>query len=112
MRSAANGAVCLLHAAWSREISVGTSESLFGSLPAERTPGWRTLEYLALIRVLIVSTLVLIVAAFGRHSATAREAPRLLAVGLVYFLFAATWPSWRCLRAALRAATRASLQST
>jgi len=66
------------------------AEGLFGSLPAERTPGWRTLEYLALIRVLIVSTLVLVVAAFGPPLGDGAGAPRLLAVGLVYFLFAAS----------------------
>jgi two-component system sensor histidine kinase PilS (NtrC family) len=68
------------------------AEHLFGSLPVDVTPGWRTLEYLALIRVLIVSTLVLIVAAFGPPlgEAGGGGAPRVLAVGLVYFLFAAT----------------------
>jgi two-component system sensor histidine kinase PilS (NtrC family) len=68
------------------------AETLFGSLPADRLPGWRTLEYLALIRVLIVSTLVLVVAAFGPPLGDGGEGgtPRLLAVGLVYFLFAAT----------------------
>jgi two-component system sensor histidine kinase PilS (NtrC family) len=68
------------------------AESLFGSLPADRAPGWRTLEYLALVRVLIVSTLVLVIAAFGPPlgDGGAGGAPRLLAVGLVYFLFAAT----------------------
>jgi two-component system sensor histidine kinase PilS (NtrC family) len=67
------------------------AESLFGSLPADRTPSWRTLEYLALIRVLIVSALVLVLAAFGPPlgEAGAAGAPRLLAVGLVYFVFAA-----------------------
>lgn len=68
------------------------AEHLFGTLPADVTPGWRTLEYLALIRVLIVSTLVLILAAFGPPlgEAAGAGAPRVLAVGLVYFLFAAT----------------------
>jgi two-component system sensor histidine kinase PilS (NtrC family) len=68
------------------------AENLFGSLPADLTPSWRTLEYLALIRVLIVSTLVLVIAAFGPPlgEGAGTGAPRLLAVGLVYFLFAAT----------------------
>jgi two-component system sensor histidine kinase PilS (NtrC family) len=68
------------------------AENLFGSFPAELTPGWRTLEYLALVRVLIVSTLVLVLAAFGPPlgEGAGVGAPRLLAVGLVYFLFAAT----------------------
>jgi len=68
------------------------AENPFGSLPAELTPGWRTLEYLALVRVLIVSTLVLVLAAFGPPlgEGGGAGAPRLLAVGLVYFLFAAT----------------------
>lgn len=67
------------------------ADQLLASLPIVRAPSWRTLEYLALIRVLIVSTLVLIIAAFGPPLAgPAADAPRLLAVGLVYFLFAAT----------------------
>lgn len=67
------------------------ADQLFASLPIDRTPSWRTLEYLALIRVLIVSTLVLVLAAFGPPLGGAGAgAPRLLAVGLVYFLFAAT----------------------
>ncbi|HTT10157.1 MAG TPA: HAMP domain-containing sensor histidine kinase [Burkholderiaceae bacterium] len=68
------------------------AEDLFGSLPADRTPSWRTLEYIALIRVLIVSTLVLVIAAFGPPlgEAGAAGAPRLLAVGLAYFVFAAS----------------------
>ncbi len=67
------------------------ADQLFASLPIDRTPSWRTLEYLALIRVLIVSTLVLVIAAFGPPLGSASaEAARLLAVGLVYFLFAAT----------------------
>lgn len=68
------------------------ADTLFGSFRADLAPGWRTLEYLALIRVLIVSTLVLILAAFGPPlgEGGGAGAPRLLAVGLVYFLFAAT----------------------
>ena len=68
------------------------AENLFGSLPADRSPSWRTLEYIALIRVLIVSTLVLVVAAFGPPlgGAGVAGAPRLLVVGLVYFVFAAS----------------------
>jgi two-component system sensor histidine kinase PilS (NtrC family) len=67
------------------------AERLFGSLPADVAPGWRTLEYFALIRVLIVSTLVLILAAFGAPlgEISGAGAPRLLIVALVYFLFAA-----------------------
>jgi len=63
----------------------------FATLPGDVAPGWRTLEYLALVRVLIVSTLVLILAAFGPPLGEVGSggAPRLLAVGLVYFLFAA-----------------------
>jgi two-component system sensor histidine kinase PilS (NtrC family) len=69
---------------------VARADQLFASLPIDRTPSWRTLEYLALIRVLIVSTLVLVIAAFGPPLGGAGAgAPRLLAVALVYFLFAA-----------------------
>lgn len=70
---------------------MATARNLFGSLPGELTPGWRTLEYLALIRVLIVSTLVLVLAAIGPPlvEGAASGAPRLMPVGLVYFLFAA-----------------------
>src|SRR5215467_5091753 len=72
--------------------AVARAENLFGSLPADRSPSWRTLEYIALIRVLIVSTLVLVVAAFGPPlgGAGVAGAPRLLVVGLVYFVFAAS----------------------
>ena len=67
------------------------AEALLARLPIARAPSWRTLEYLALIRVLIVSTLVLVLAAFGPPlGGGGAGAPRLLAVGLVYFLFAAT----------------------
>lgn len=64
---------------------------ILAALPGTVTPGWRTLEYLALIRVLIVSTLVLVLAAFGAPlgDVGSGAAPRLLAISLVYFLFAA-----------------------
>jgi len=82
---------------------------IFAALPGSVAPGWRTLEYVALVRVLIVSTLVLILAAFGPPLGEVGSggAPRLLAVGLVYFLFAAvlailTLPC--CLRSAAECA--------
>lgn len=64
---------------------------LFGSLPAAVEPGWRTLEYFSLVRVLIASALVLILAAFGAPlgEVSTGATRQLLAVGLVYFLFAA-----------------------
>jgi two-component system sensor histidine kinase PilS (NtrC family) len=67
------------------------AERLFGSLPAAVEPGWRTLEYFSLVRVLIASALVLILAAFGAPlgEVSAGATRQLLAVGLVYFLFAA-----------------------
>jgi len=72
-------------------VSAVRAANVFGALPGDLAPAWRTLEYLALIRVLIVSTLVLILAAFGPPLGDAAEGShRVLAVGLVYFLFAAT----------------------
>ncbi|HXF45404.1 MAG TPA: histidine kinase dimerization/phospho-acceptor domain-containing protein, partial [Burkholderiaceae bacterium] len=67
------------------------AERLFGSLPAAVEPGWRTLEYFSLVRVLIASALVLILAAFGAPlgEVSAGATRQLLAVGLVYFMFAA-----------------------
>jgi two-component system sensor histidine kinase PilS (NtrC family) len=66
-------------------------QRLFGSLPAAVEPGWRALEYFSLVRVLIASALVLILAAFGAPlgEVGAAATRQLLAVGLVYFLFAA-----------------------
>ncbi|MCS7100469.1 MAG: ATP-binding protein [Burkholderiaceae bacterium] len=67
------------------------AQRLLGSLPAAVEPGWRTLEYFSLVRVLVASALVLTVAAFGAPLAEAGTGlgRRLLAIGLVYFLFAA-----------------------
>ncbi|MCS6944511.1 MAG: PAS domain-containing sensor histidine kinase [Sutterellaceae bacterium] len=65
-------------------------QRLLGSLPASIEPGWRALAYFSLVRVLMVSALVLTVAAFGVPLAEAgASASRLLALGIIYFLFAA-----------------------